>query len=254
MVNTTDVVKQMKEYAEENNVPIMSDEGISYLTNYCIKSHVKNILEIGTAIGYSAILMASTSEDVQITTIERDEKRYLEAIKNVKKVGFEERIDLIQNAKQMDHDIQMILSSDEPLRRWVEIYKMYDDRAYGIRDKDHDNKAEVQKLFDFCVRASDAGIVYAHTYAASFFLGDKNDPVEAIRRMRMILDSYPELPPHECNSIIGNLNWILLKGFDHTDDMDRIITDIINQGYDVKQTDGKYEVSKESLRKKSLTT
>ena len=95
MVNTTDVVKQMKEYAEENNVPIMSDEGISYLTNYCIKSHVKNILEIGTAIGYSAILMASTSEDVQITTIERDEKRYLEAIKNVKKVGFEERIDLI---------------------------------------------------------------------------------------------------------------------------------------------------------------
>lgn len=95
MINTTDVVKQMKEYAEENNVPIMSDEGISYLTAYCMKNHVKNILEIGTAIGYSAILMASTSEDIQITTIERDEKRYLEAIKNVKKVGFEDRIDLI---------------------------------------------------------------------------------------------------------------------------------------------------------------
>ena len=97
MVNTTDVVKQMKEYAEENNVPIMSDEGISYLTNYCIKSHVKNILEIGTAIGYSAILMASTSEDVQITTIERDEKRYLEALKNIKKAHLEDRIHLIYN-------------------------------------------------------------------------------------------------------------------------------------------------------------
>ena len=95
MIKATDVVKQMKEYAEENNVPIMSDEGISYLKAYCMKNHVKNILEIGTAIGYSAILMASTSEDIQITTIERDEKRYLEAIKNVKKVGFEDRIDLI---------------------------------------------------------------------------------------------------------------------------------------------------------------
>ena len=131
MVNTTDVVKRMKEYAEENNVPIMSDEGISYLTNYCIKNHVKNILEIGTAIGYSAILMASTADDVEITTIERDEKRYLEAIKNVKKVGFEDRIDLIYNdaleVKKLNkkYDLIFIDAAKAQNIKFFEKFKVY---------------------------------------------------------------------------------------------------------------------------------
>ena len=50
-----------------------------------IKKHnIKHILEIGTAIGYSAIMMCLVNDDIVVTTIERDEKRYLEAIKNVK--------------------------------------------------------------------------------------------------------------------------------------------------------------------------
>lgn len=97
MVVYTQVIMPMREYAEENNVPIMSDDGITYLTNYCQRNNIKNILEIGTAIGYSAILMALTGEDVHVTSIERDEKRYLEAIKNVKKAELEDRIELIYN-------------------------------------------------------------------------------------------------------------------------------------------------------------
>ena len=46
------------------------------------ESNIKSILEIGSAIGYSAILMASSKDDVYVTTIERDEVRYLEALKN----------------------------------------------------------------------------------------------------------------------------------------------------------------------------
>lgn len=131
MINTTDVVKQMKEYAEENNVPIMSEEGISYLTAYCMKNHVKNILEIGTAIGYSTILMAATSEEVQITSIERDEKRYLEAIKNVKKVGFEDRIDLIYKdaleVKKLNkkYDLIFIDAAKAQNIKFFEKYKIY---------------------------------------------------------------------------------------------------------------------------------
>ena len=89
------MIKEMKEYAEANNVPIMTDEGIQYLLRYIQKNEVRKILEIGTAIGYSAIMMCSVNPDIIVTTIERDEKRYLEALKNIKKFGLEDRIELI---------------------------------------------------------------------------------------------------------------------------------------------------------------
>lgn len=92
-----DLVRQMKNYAELNNVPIMTEGGINYLTKYIKKNNVKRILEIGTAIGYSSILMCSVDSDICVTTIERDEKRYLEALKNVKKAKLEDRINLIYN-------------------------------------------------------------------------------------------------------------------------------------------------------------
>lgn len=89
------VIKQMRDYADINNVPIMNDEGIHYLMDYIRKNRIKNILEIGTAIGYSAIMMCSVDSSITVTTIERDEKRYLEAVKNVKKMELEDRINLI---------------------------------------------------------------------------------------------------------------------------------------------------------------
>ena len=89
------LVLQMKEFAENENVPIMNDDGIMYLVDFIGRFNVKKILEIGTAIGYSAIMMASCSPDIIVTTIERDEKRYLEAIKNIKKAKLEDRIHLI---------------------------------------------------------------------------------------------------------------------------------------------------------------
>ena len=95
MVNTIDLIKEMKEYAEDNNVPIITDEGIDYIRNYIKENNIKRILEVGAAIGYSSILMALTDEEITITTIERDEKRYLEAVKNIKKFHLEERITLL---------------------------------------------------------------------------------------------------------------------------------------------------------------
>jgi len=90
-----DLIRNMKEYALENNVPIMTEGGIDYLMKYIKKNNIKRILEVGTAIGYSAIRMCSVDTDICVTTIERDEKRYLEALKNIKKANLEDRIDLI---------------------------------------------------------------------------------------------------------------------------------------------------------------
>ena len=91
------LIRDMKKYALDNNVPIMTEGGIDYLTKYIRKNNVKRILEIGSAIGYSAILMCSVSDDIFVTTIERDEKRYMEALKNIKKAHLEDRIELIYN-------------------------------------------------------------------------------------------------------------------------------------------------------------
>ena len=97
MVDVYKDIREIKTYALENNVPIMLDDGIDFLINYITKNDKKNILEVGTAIGYSAIMMALSSPDIKITTIERDKERYLEAIKNVKKFNLEDRITLIFN-------------------------------------------------------------------------------------------------------------------------------------------------------------
>lgn len=94
MINEN-LIKQIKDYADKNNVPIMMDDGIAFLQKYIRENNIKNILEVGTAIGYSAIMMCAVKKDITVTTIERDEKRYLEAIKNIKKMELEDRINLI---------------------------------------------------------------------------------------------------------------------------------------------------------------
>jgi len=91
------LIKEIEKYAKNENVPIMQKDGIKFLTEYIEGTGKKNILEIGTAIGYSAICMALVDPKIKITTVERDEERYLEAIKNVKKFGLENRITLIFN-------------------------------------------------------------------------------------------------------------------------------------------------------------
>ena len=95
MVNKEQLIEEMKTYADENNVPIITDEGINYIKDYIEKNNVKTILEIGAAIGYSSIMMALTNDNIKITTVERDEKRYLEAVKNIKKFNLEDRITLL---------------------------------------------------------------------------------------------------------------------------------------------------------------
>lgn len=90
-------MEKIKEYAKIENVPIMLDDGIDFLIKLIKKENVKNILEVGTAIGYSAIMMANINSDIKITTIEKDEKRYLEALKNIKKFDMEKRITPVFN-------------------------------------------------------------------------------------------------------------------------------------------------------------
>ena len=89
------MLKEIEEYAKENRVPIMFPEGIDYLCNYIKENKIKRILEIGSAIGYSAIRMALVSEDIKVVTIEKDLARYNLAVENIKKFKLDNQIEII---------------------------------------------------------------------------------------------------------------------------------------------------------------
>lgn len=88
-------MKELEEFAKINNIPIMQKDGILYLINYIKENNIKNILEIGSAIGYSSIMMASINSDIRITTIERDKDRYDLAVFNIKKYNLDKQINII---------------------------------------------------------------------------------------------------------------------------------------------------------------
>ena len=95
------MIEEIERYAKENNIPIMLPDGIEYLCNYIKEYNIKNILEIGSAIGYSAIRMASVRDDIKVTTIEKDTDRYNIAVSNINKFNLNSRITII-NSDAMD--------------------------------------------------------------------------------------------------------------------------------------------------------
>ena len=88
-------LEELEKYARDNNIPIMQKDGIEFLTNYIKENNIKNILEIGSAIGYSAIRMALVCDDIKVTTIERDKERYDIALKNIESFNLNDRINII---------------------------------------------------------------------------------------------------------------------------------------------------------------
>ena len=53
-------------YAKENNIPIMEKDGIEFLLDYIKKNNIRNMLEIGAAIGYSSIRMCLVNENISL--------------------------------------------------------------------------------------------------------------------------------------------------------------------------------------------
>ncbi len=88
---------ELRTYAEANRVPIIRREVESFLEVLLSIQRPETILELGTAIGYSAIFMGRcVCENSRIVTIENYEKRILSAKENIKKAGMEKKICLIE--------------------------------------------------------------------------------------------------------------------------------------------------------------
>ena len=97
MTHNDDFLHGLEAYAEKNSVPIIEPESARFLTVMCRIKKPKKILEVGTAIGYSSILMAqNTPKNTKIITLEYSEEMIGIARENVKKAGYSGRIDVIE--------------------------------------------------------------------------------------------------------------------------------------------------------------
>lgn len=83
---------EIKQFGKENNVPISLDDTLSFLLSTMVSNNCKQILEIGTAIGYSSIAMATNTNCEHIDTIEIDAERYSLAVENIKSANLTQKI------------------------------------------------------------------------------------------------------------------------------------------------------------------
>lgn len=116
----------LKKEAVSSGIPIIEDEGLSYLLDLIEKRHVKTILEIGTAIGYSALQMAAF--DVKIDTMERDENMICKAKKNIALYDQHHRIHLIErDAIHYDGPLQTydLIFIDAAKSQYLRFFKKY---------------------------------------------------------------------------------------------------------------------------------
>lgn len=90
------LLEKMEQYAKENNVPIMELAGIEALLQLLRIQKPKAILEVGTAIGYSALRMAFALPSCKIITIERDAERYKLAEQYIQEAGKDSHIHIIK--------------------------------------------------------------------------------------------------------------------------------------------------------------
>ncbi len=88
---TDKFILEMEAFAKEHNVPIVTKEVAKYLEFTLRTYKIKNVLEIGTAIGYSGTIMGRECQKFggKLTTIEIDEERYNEAKINFEKSGLD---------------------------------------------------------------------------------------------------------------------------------------------------------------------
>ena len=93
MINE-DELKKVKENALENHIPIIMDDSLEVIKEIIEKENPKRILEIGTAVGYSASMFAIYAKEAIVDTIELNEERYNEAKINVEKIGLSDRINI----------------------------------------------------------------------------------------------------------------------------------------------------------------
>lgn len=130
--------------AERDQIPIMERDGIDFLKQILRLKQPKRILEVGSAIGYSALQMADAVSNTNIVTIERDQERAKRAAENLKKYNPNQTIELIvgdafdvaaQVKEKGPYDVIFIDAAKGQYQRFFELFSsMLTDQGVIITD------------------------------------------------------------------------------------------------------------------------
>ena len=92
----TDALKELEEFARRENIPVIPHETVAFFRLFLQTMQPKSILEIGTAIGFSALLMAEQVPDAKIMTIDRNEEMIGFAKENFARFDQRKQITLLE--------------------------------------------------------------------------------------------------------------------------------------------------------------
>nr|WP_204497390.1 O-methyltransferase [Aquibacillus albus] len=127
-------VSKLENYAYTHGVPIMEPLGINFLMQLVRLQKPTNILEIGTAIGYSSLRMLEACPSASIVTVERDENRYMEAVNNIKDLNKQKNIHVIHGdalevvdlvVEKGPYDLLFIDAAKGQYQRFFEMYSKH---------------------------------------------------------------------------------------------------------------------------------
>lgn len=87
-----DILQNLEKFARENHIPVLLDDSAKFLAQFVKDKQFQNILEIGTAVGYSGSIMLLSSPNAYLTTIEINEESFNKAITTFKTLNLSNRV------------------------------------------------------------------------------------------------------------------------------------------------------------------
>ena len=120
-------ITSLKNNARKNNIPIIQDGGIAFIKKYIVDNNVKTILEIGSAVGYSAISFALLDKNIKVYTLERDIERYNDAVKNIDEFNLNNQI-TIKNVDALNFELKDkfdLIFIDAAKSQYIKFFEKY---------------------------------------------------------------------------------------------------------------------------------
>lgn len=126
--------EEIEKDALSRNIPVMQKEGIDFLISKLKEVNALSLLEIGSAIGYSSMMMVSHVDGLKIDTIELNEERYNEACFNIRERDLEDRISIFhddaltfdeEKLKYQPYDVLFIDAAKAQYQKFFEKYVPY---------------------------------------------------------------------------------------------------------------------------------